>query len=86
MVRAAPELASELPRFFGEETREMAARENADSDGWVRLRLTFESFEAARERILGFGRAIEVLEPEPLRKSVIDYARQILDFYTINPQ
>jgi predicted DNA-binding transcriptional regulator YafY len=81
MVRAAPELASELPGFFEEETREKALQEDADPDGWIRLRLTFESFEVARERILGFGRAIEVLEPEPLRKSVIDYARRILDFY-----
>jgi hypothetical protein len=35
----------------------------------------------ARERILGLGRAIEVLAPEPLRLSVIDFARQIVDFY-----
>ena len=85
-MRAAPELASELPRFFGEEIRDKAAQNSAaDPDGWVRLRLTFESFESARERILGFGRAIEVLEPEPLRKSVIDYAQQILLFYGSRP-
>jgi hypothetical protein len=34
---------------------------------------------AARERTLGLGRAIEVLEPEPLRRSAIDLAEQIVD-------
>ena len=37
--------------------------------------------EAARERILGFGRAVEVLEPQPLRKSIVDFATQIVTFY-----
>jgi predicted DNA-binding transcriptional regulator YafY len=34
-----------------------------------------------RGGILGFGRAAEVLEPEALRLSVIDFARQIVEFY-----
>ncbi len=37
--------------------------------------------EAARERILGFGRAVEVLEPQALRKSIVDFATQIVTFY-----
>jgi predicted DNA-binding transcriptional regulator YafY len=41
----------------------------------------FETLEQARRHILGFGAAIEVLEPEPLRLSVIDFARQIAEFY-----
>jgi uncharacterized radical SAM superfamily protein len=36
---------------------------------------------AARDRLLGFGRAVEVLEPEPLRLSMVDYARQIVALY-----
>jgi hypothetical protein len=36
---------------------------------------------AARDRLLGFGRAIEVLAPEPLRLSLVDFARQIVDLY-----
>ena len=43
--------------------------------------LPFESFNTARSRLLGLGRAVEVLEPETLRKSIIDFARQIVDFY-----
>jgi predicted DNA-binding transcriptional regulator YafY len=82
VVRVAPELAPELPQFFGDEGRERIVEAGAaDPDGRVRLTLTFESFEAARERILGFGRAVEVLEPEPLRKSVVDFAQQIINLY-----
>jgi len=45
--------------------------------------LAFESFEAAREKILGFGRDVEVLEPRALRLSVQDYAEQITSLYRL---
>ena len=47
----------------------------------MRLDLPFESFVAARTRLLGLGRAVEVLEPEALRRSLIDFAAQVMDFY-----
>lgn len=50
-------------------------------EGWQEARLTFESFETARTRLLGFGGAIEVLEPLALRESLRDYARQIGKIY-----
>jgi predicted DNA-binding transcriptional regulator YafY len=59
----------------------MAQASPPDAEGWITLTLPFETAWAARERILGFGGAVEVLEPEPLRKSVIDYAMQIVTFY-----
>jgi predicted DNA-binding transcriptional regulator YafY len=34
------------------------------------------------ERLLGFGRAVEVLEPLPLRRSLLDFAEQIIALYT----
>jgi len=46
------------------------------------LTLPFETLEDARERILGFGRAVEVLEPVALRKSVLDFAAQVVVLYT----
>ncbi|MBN1584095.1 MAG: WYL domain-containing protein [Anaerolineae bacterium] len=46
------------------------------------LELPFESLEAARAQLLSFGGAVEVVEPEPLRLSIIDYANQILERYT----
>ncbi|HZW02932.1 MAG TPA: WYL domain-containing protein [Anaerolineaceae bacterium] len=49
--------------------------------GWVELTLQFESLEAARERLMGLGQAVEVLEPQALRLSLCDFARQILKRY-----
>ncbi|HEY9087247.1 MAG TPA: WYL domain-containing protein [Anaerolineaceae bacterium] len=48
---------------------------------WVEISLEFESLEAARTRILDFGGAAEVLEPEALRRSLIDYANNIIERY-----
>jgi predicted DNA-binding transcriptional regulator YafY len=81
-VRVTPELASLLPYYFGDSIQELLAQAPPpDAEGWITLTLTFESFSAARTRILGFGRAVEVYEPEALRKSVIDFAGQITAFY-----
>ena len=52
-----------------------------DSAGWQVLILHFDIFDSARTRILGFGGAVEVLEPEALRRSVQDFADQIIKTY-----
>ena len=81
-ARVAPELVPHLPGMFGESFRQVIARAAAPGeDGWLTLVLPFETFEAARSRILALGRAVEVLEPEALRCSVIDFARQTLSVY-----
>jgi predicted DNA-binding transcriptional regulator YafY len=81
-VRIAPGLIPFLPLYFGDRIRERIANAGPpDDEGWITLTLPFERIEPARERILGFGKAIEVLGPEPLRLSVIDFAQQIVDFY-----
>ncbi len=81
-VRAAPALAVLLPLYFGEPLRATLAQATPDADGWVQVTLPFERFEEARERLLGFGSAVEVLSPPALRLSVLDYARQIVRFYS----
>ena len=53
-------------------------------DEWQAITLTFENFETARTRILGFGGAIIVLEPLALRRSVADYAQQIRTLYAMD--
>ena len=81
-ARLSPELLPWLPAYFGDWIQDAIAQAGRpDEDGWLRLTLPFESLEAARERILGWGRAVEVLSPLALRKSVIDVAEQIVDFY-----
>jgi len=82
VVRVAPELLEWLPTTFGQRVRAAIAEAGPpDGEGWIRLELVFESLPAARERILGFGRAMEVLEPRALRLSVADFARQVVQVY-----
>ena len=50
-------------------------------DGWVTLDLPFESLASARTQLLGLGGAVEVVEPEPLRKSLLDHAEQVVALY-----
>jgi hypothetical protein len=79
----APDFVPALPRFFGDRLRGRIAQAGPpDTEGWITLELPFESLEAARNRILGFGRAVEVLEPQALRLSVLDFATQIVALYT----
>ena len=82
LVRVAPNFVHYLPLYFGDPIREKIKQAGPpDAEGWIKLTLPFETLEAARDRILGFGRAVEVLEPKPLRKSIIDFATQIVEFY-----
>jgi predicted DNA-binding transcriptional regulator YafY len=81
-VRVAPEALPALSYYLDERARRLPGRaSHPDADGWVMLDLPFESFVTARTRLLGLGRAVEVLEPEPLRKSVLDFAEQIVKLY-----
>lgn len=81
-LRVSPEAQPFMPMLFGQPVRELIAQAGPpDEQGWVILTLPFESLENARERILALGRSVEVLEPEALRASVIDFAEQIVNFY-----
>ena len=78
----SPEFVHWLPYFFGGTISEEVARAGSpDVEGWVKVSLSFESLEDARDRILGFGRAVEVLAPVALRRSVQDHAAQIVSLY-----
>lgn len=81
-VRVAPDFVRVLPAYFGEGIRARVAQAGPpDAEGWVTLELYFGSLQEARERILGFGRGVEVLAPLALRRSVQDYAEQTVDLY-----
>jgi predicted DNA-binding transcriptional regulator YafY len=81
-VRAASELLPHLRRYFGNSVTESLNQKESQDEDWVTLTLPFETFFAARNRILGYGRAVEVLEPEALRLSVVDIASQITALYS----
>jgi predicted DNA-binding transcriptional regulator YafY len=81
-ARVAPDLVALLPLYFGESIELTLAEASApDGEGWLTLELLFESLEDARSRLLGLGRAIEVLSPLALRKSLVDHAEQIVALY-----
>lgn len=82
----APALADRLTRLLKENQPDLLNLPPAlERQGWKQMTLTFESFESARTRILGFGGAIEVLEPLALRCSLADYARQVAAVYGQEP-
>lgn len=81
-VRISPDALPRLGEYVGERARSALAQTHIpDEEGWITLELPFESFIAARSSLLGLGRAVEVLEPDSLRRSVLDFAEQIVAFY-----
>lgn len=81
-LRVSPELF-ELLRYHHEDLTSETEYfdDHFDNQIWLKITLSYESFEDARRSILSFGRAAEVIEPIPLRMSVIDFACQIKDLY-----
>jgi predicted DNA-binding transcriptional regulator YafY len=79
----SPALAERLPRLLRKNQPDILNLPPAavKREGRQAMTLTFENFETARTRILGFGGAIEVLEPPALRASVADFAEQIRAMY-----
>jgi len=81
-VRVTHNFIPILSYYFGSTIEEQVSQgESVDGNAWVQLELAFESFEAARARILSFGNGVEVVTPEALRLSVKDYAEQIAGVY-----
>jgi predicted DNA-binding transcriptional regulator YafY len=81
-LRMSPGLISKLKYYLEEGIKYAIGNESSPAEhGWKEVEVIFDNFFQARERILGFGRAAEVLEPLALRLSVVDFARQIVDFY-----
>ena len=84
-VLVSPSLARRLPQILGGNQHDILNTPPAmQRDDWQVITLTFENLENARTRILGFGGAIEVLEPLALRRSVADYAHQIQALYALD--
>jgi predicted DNA-binding transcriptional regulator YafY len=83
-VKVAPELYKRLGAYLDEAVKyELIMTEQADESDWLSLIISYENYFRARESILNMGRAVEVMEPEALKLGVIDFARQIVDFYNI---
>jgi predicted DNA-binding transcriptional regulator YafY len=78
----APSLAERLPLLLeNNQPDTLNTPPTTPQVGWQAMTLDFGSFEAARTQLLGFGGAIEVLEPLALRQSLADFAYQIQKLY-----
>ena len=81
-VRVSPRFLSEIRRHFGTGVRvHIDGATSGDIAEWITLELPFASLEEARDRILSFGGGVEVLQPYALRRSVQDYAEQVVRLY-----
>jgi predicted DNA-binding transcriptional regulator YafY len=84
-IMVAPELIQHLKLYLRANTDYQIVETNQNNEnGWVEVSIIFENFFQARECILSMGRAAQVVEPEPLKLSIIDFAEQIRDFYMVN--
>lgn len=82
VLRISPRLAREFRWHLGEQAAgALAEATPPDERGWRVVKCAFRNEIEACARVLGLGGAAEVLEPEALRKSVIDFAGQILGVY-----
>jgi predicted DNA-binding transcriptional regulator YafY len=76
-----------LTMEFGEDILDTITESlDTDRNGWLHLTLPFETFEAARAKLLSYGGAVEVIEPIALRMSIQDYAEQIIRLYNTQTQ
>ena len=86
-VRVSSRLTPFVTYYFGAQPNSnigylMAQKEyNTPGDEWFEIQLEFASLPEARDAILRCGGGIEVLEPYALRRSVQDFAEQILSVY-----
>ena len=81
-LRMAPGLVAKLNLYLdGDEKYSISDDNEVGTNDWKVVTILYDNFFRARESILNFGRAAEVVEPEVLRLSVIDYARQIIALY-----
>jgi predicted DNA-binding transcriptional regulator YafY len=81
LVRLKQNLVHMLQHFKDPLITDITGEDKLDGDGWYIMTLHFETFEAARKRLLNFGGAAEALEPQALRSSIQDFAAQIQTVY-----
>jgi predicted DNA-binding transcriptional regulator YafY len=81
-VRVAPDAAEWVARLGNPALRPPAdAPATPDSDGWLRRTLVFEKLDYAESALLGFGAAVEVVEPVELRERLRVRAGEIAALY-----
>jgi predicted DNA-binding transcriptional regulator YafY len=78
-VRLAPDVLEKV--YHAGRYARIEHAEPAGADGWIKLRLLFETEESACGYLLSFGTQVEILEPLALREKVIQLAESVVTFY-----
>jgi len=81
LARVKQDLIRWLNLYYSDQDMKVIDTSEDGEDQWVSVNFSFDSLVAARERILGFGNAVEILKPEELRISVMDFAERIVELY-----
>ncbi|MCH5584073.1 YafY family transcriptional regulator [Shimazuella sp. AN120528] len=71
-----------LPRLtFTDRFVQMVEREDRNEDGWISVKLSFNTEEEAKGYILGFANQMKVLEPRELHDKIVEMAEAVVAFY-----
>jgi predicted DNA-binding transcriptional regulator YafY len=85
-ARVSPQMLVDLPLYLREHwdgtTVAEAAPTARSGDNWLSVVLHFDTLEGARTKLLGLGAGIEVETPVALRRSLLDFAEQVVKRYT----
>ncbi len=82
VVRVRPDHMDALAESVGRTAmRGATPLPDEDPDGWSRLRIKLEWPGEAHEQLLRLGSAVEVLEPEDLRRRIVEAAQGVLERY-----
>jgi predicted DNA-binding transcriptional regulator YafY len=76
-LRLAAHFAPQARHYLGEGAHAAIQQAMPDAQGRVQIVVAFESLEDAHSRCLSLVYVVEMLEPEALRRSIVDYAEQI---------
>jgi predicted DNA-binding transcriptional regulator YafY len=74
----SPAVTYALETVVREEVRPLLEWGERDEEGRVAIRVTFSHFDPARAFVLAHGRAVRVIGPESLRRSVVSYAEETI--------
>jgi len=81
-VRVRPDAVARLRQVTDSRTRQQTDwAGQAGPGGWLVIDVAFERIEYARQSLLGLGSAVEVLEPEELRRDVVGEVRALCALY-----
>lgn len=78
-VEAAPTI---LPRLqFTDRFVQSVEVENKNQDGWIPVKLSFDTEDEAKGYVLGFADQIKVIEPKELHDKILMMAEATVNFY-----